>query len=68
MFEFYLRIGIYFFCILLALFGMSALDFNRFLKQDRVVQAQVLYFVICCALSYLMGNFMIALMYRFYKG
>lgn len=68
MFEFYLRIGIYFFCFLLALFGMSALDFNRFLKQDRVVQAQVLYFVICCALSYLMGNFMIALMYRFYKG
>ena len=33
MFEFYLRIGIYFFCFLLALFGMSALDFNRFLKQ-----------------------------------
>lgn len=68
MFEFYLKVGIYFFCFLLVLFGMNAFDFNRFVKQGKVVQAQVLYFVICCALSYLMGNFMIALMYRFYKG
>ena len=68
MMEFYLRVGIYFFCFLLCLFGMSALDFNRFIRQGKVVQAQILYFVVCCALAYLMGNFLMALIYRFYAG
>ncbi|MBQ6334267.1 MAG: DUF1146 domain-containing protein [Erysipelotrichaceae bacterium] len=68
MLEFYLRVAIYFFCFLLALIGMNALDFNRFIKQGKVVQAQILYFVICCALAYLMGNFLMALIYHFYKG
>ena len=68
MIEFYIRVAIYFCCFLMALFGMSGLDFNRFIRQGKVVQAQVLYFVICCVLSYLMGNFVMALIYRFYKG
>ena len=67
MLDFYLRVIIYFFCFLLALLGMGALDFNRFIKQGKIFQAQVLYFVICCALAYLMGSFMIALMYHFYR-
>ena len=66
MFDFYLRTAIYFFCFLLALFGMSGLDFNRFIRQGKVVQAQVLYFVISCALAYLMGNFLMALIYYFH--
>ena len=68
MFEFYLRVGIYFLCFLLALFGMNGLDFNRFIRQGKVAQAQVLYFVISCALAYLMGNFLMALIYHFCKG
>ncbi len=66
--DFYMRVFIYFFCFLLALYGMSALDFNRFVKQNRVMQAQILYFVIACCLSYLMGSFLMAVMYRFYRG
>lgn len=68
MFDFYMRVTIYFICFLMALFGMSAVDFNRFLRQGKVVQGQVLYFVLCCCLSYLMGSFVIALMYHFYRG
>ena len=68
MFDFYLKVGIYFFSFLLALLGMSALDFNRFVRQGKVMQAQVLYFVICSALAYLMGNFLMSLMYHFYRG
>ena len=68
MMEFYLRVGIYFFCFLLTLFGMNALDFNRFVKQGKVLQAQILYFVLSCALAYLMGSFLMALIYYFYKG
>ena len=65
MFEFYMRVLVYFFCFLLSLYGMSALDFNRFVRQGRVTASQVLYFVICCCMAYLMGSLMIALMYRF---
>ena len=39
MFDFYLRAGIYFFCFLIVLFGMSALDFNRFIRQGKIAQA-----------------------------
>ena len=65
MFDFYIKVLIYFLCFLLSLYGMASFDFNRFVKQGKVVQAQVLYFVLCCCLAYLMGNFVMALMYRF---
>ncbi|MBQ6492471.1 MAG: DUF1146 domain-containing protein [Erysipelotrichaceae bacterium] len=68
MFEFYLRVFVYFFCFLIVLFGMNALDFNRFLRQGKVMQAQVLYFVIACALAYLTGSFFMSVIYYFYKG
>ncbi|MBQ9424803.1 MAG: DUF1146 domain-containing protein [Erysipelotrichaceae bacterium] len=68
MFDFYLRAGIYFFCFLIVLFGMSALDFNRFIRQGKIAQAQILYFIVSCALAYLMGNFLMSLIYYFYRG
>lgn len=63
--RFYLKVGIYFFCFLLSLFGLSGLDFNRFIRQGRTVQAQVLYFIISCCLAYLMGSFLMAVIYYF---
>ena len=68
MFDFYLRAGIYFFCFLIVLFGMSALDFNRFIRQGKIAQAQILYFIVSCALAYLMGSFLMSLIYYFYRG
>ena len=68
MFEFYLRVGIYFFSFLLCLFGMGALDFNRFIRQGKVMQGQVLYFIIAASLSYLLGSFLMSMIYYFYKG
>ena len=63
--KFYLKVSIYFFCFLLSLFGLSSLDYNRFIKQGRTVQAQVLYFIIACCLAYLMGSFLMAVIYYF---
>ena len=68
MIDFYARAAVYFLCFLIVLYGMSALDFNRFIRQGKAAQAQILYFVISCALAYLMGNFLMSLIYRFYKG
>ncbi|MBQ2657808.1 MAG: DUF1146 domain-containing protein [Erysipelotrichaceae bacterium] len=63
--KFYLKVSIYFFCFLLSLFGLSSLNFNRFIKQGRTVQAQILYFIISCCLAYLMGSFLMSVIYYF---
>ena len=66
MIDFYLKVGIYFISFILSMFGLNALDFNRFVKQGKVAQAQALYFILTCALAYLLGSFIMAIMYRFY--
>ncbi|MBQ0035923.1 MAG: DUF1146 family protein [Firmicutes bacterium] len=63
MINFYVKAIIYLFCFLLSLFGLSSLDYNRFLKQNRVAQAQTLYFIIAFSLAYLMGTMIINLIY-----
>ena len=64
--DFYLKVFIYFVSFLIALFGLDALDFNRFLKKGRVAQAYVLYFVLAASLSYLLGNFLMSIIYYFH--
>ena len=65
MIDFYLRVIIYLICFMLSLYGLSALDFSRFLKQGKVLPAQVLYYIRSCSLAYLLGNFLMAIIYRF---
>ena len=65
MIDFYLRVIIYLICFMLSLYGLSALDFSRFLKQGKVLPAQVLYYILACSLAYLLGNFLMAIIYRF---
>ena len=68
MFEFYIRVAVFFFSFLLSLYGLNALDFNRFIRQGKVMQGQVLYFILAASLSYLLGSFLMSLIYYFYKG
>ena len=63
MLDFYIRVAIYFICFLFSMYGLSGLDFNRLLKQGKVAQGQILYFVIACCMAYLMGQFMISIIY-----
>ena len=68
MFEFYIRVAVFFFSFLLSLYGLNALDFNRFIRQGKVMQEQVLYFILAASLSYLLGSFLMSMIYYFYKG
>ena len=68
MFEFYIRVAVVFFSFLLSLYGLNALDFNRFIRQGKVMQEQVLYFILAASLSYLLGSFLMSMIYYFYKG
>jgi len=61
--DFYLRVLIYLVCFIISIYSLSAIDFNRFLKQGKVASAQILYLVLACCLAYLLGNFLMAVIY-----
>lgn len=65
MIDFYVKVIIYFISFLLAFYGLNAIDYNRFLKQGKVLQGQVLYLVLTCSLAYLFANFLMNIIYRF---
>ena len=65
MYRFYLRVLIYIICFIMVLFGMSSFDYNRFIKQGKVSQGWILYFAVAFALAYLVGSFLMSIIYYF---
>lgn len=63
--DFYIRVIIYFVCFGISLFGLSALDFSKFIKKNKVTETWVLYFVVGACMAYLLGQFLMAIIYRF---
>ena len=57
--AFYIRAAVYIICLLLSFYGLSALDFKKFLKQGYVRQAQILYVLLVLALAYLSAGFIL---------
>lgn len=49
----------------MVLFGMSSFDYNRFIKQGKVAQSWIFYFAIAFALAYLVGSFLMSIIYYF---
>lgn len=64
--DFYTRVIVYLICFVICMFGLKAFDFNRFIKSNHVKEAWVLYFIICIALTYLLGQFVMSVTYYFY--
>lgn len=65
MLRFYLKIIVYLVSYIACMYGLSALDFNRFLKQGKPAAAQILYILISLAMAYLVGNFLMGIIYYF---
>lgn len=63
--EFYIRVIVYLICFVISLFGLKAFDFNRFIKQNKSLEAWVLYFIISICMAYLLGQFMMDIIYYF---
>ena len=51
------------FCFILSFTGMSAVDFERFLKKGHVREAQILYWLLVLALATLAAQFVMAFLY-----
>ncbi len=58
------RIFIHFLGFFVAMIGLSSIDFNRFLKKNKVWQAQMLYLVLAMALGYLFAQFLLAIQWQ----
>lgn len=56
MFEYIFRIGTYLITFIASLFALSGLDFNRFIKQGKTAQAQLLYILLALCIAYLSGS------------
>lgn len=59
MYKWWIKIGIYILAFIVSLCGLSALDFNRFLKKNKPFQGQLLFYLISFAMAYLIGQFFI---------
>ncbi|MBR2812054.1 MAG: DUF1146 domain-containing protein [Solobacterium sp.] len=57
--QFLIRSFVYIGCFLLSLYALDALDYSRFLKKDRVRQAQILYVLLAMGISWLCGSFLL---------
>ncbi len=53
----HLRTILYFIAFPITVYALDAFDFNRFLKQGKVMQARILYLLLCFGISYLAVNF-----------
>ena len=63
--EFTLKIVVYLICFIICMYGLGAFDFSRFIKKNKNTEAWVLYFVIAMCLTYILGQFMMSIIYWF---
>jgi uncharacterized integral membrane protein (TIGR02327 family) len=56
------NIAIHFLGFFIAMFGLTALNYEKALRQGKVAQAQVLYIACSMALGYLIAQFLIQLL------
>lgn len=63
--KFVFKVLIYLLCFILVMFGLSALDFNKLIKKNKVNEARVLYIVLAMIITYLLGSFLMDIIYYF---
>ncbi len=56
-----IRVLVYFGGFALSLYALSALDFNRFLRKNRTIPAQILMLLLAMAMGTLVAQFLLAL-------
>jgi uncharacterized membrane protein YwzB len=63
--QYIYKLVIYFCCFGVAMYALGALNYEKFLRVGRTVQAQVLFIVLAMCIALLMGDFLINLIYYF---
>ncbi len=55
--KYLVRFAVYMCSFIVAMIGMNSLNYEKFIRKNRVWQAQLLFFLIAISLAYLVGNF-----------
>ena len=53
-----IKIYLYTIVLFLVIWMMDSVDFNRFFKKNKNLQARILYLMICIVITYMVVNFM----------
>ena len=59
--DVYIDYLVYLISLGLSMYGLSALDFNRFVKASKPMRAQTLYLILSFVLAYLLGSMILTL-------
>ncbi|MEG0564388.1 DUF1146 domain-containing protein [Anaerorhabdus sp.] len=62
--PFVIRITVYLVCFAATMYGLSSINYEKFLKGGKVTQAQVLYLLVALAIAKLAGDFLLSLAYK----
>ncbi|MDP2813407.1 MAG: DUF1146 domain-containing protein [Erysipelotrichaceae bacterium] len=58
------RILLYMFTFFLAMAGLTSVDFTKFVKKNKVTEAQILYISVAMVMAYAMAQFLLALLWK----
>ncbi|MEG0077143.1 DUF1146 domain-containing protein [Anaerorhabdus sp.] len=62
--PFVIRTTVYLACFVATMYGLSSVNYEKFIKKGKVIPAQVLYLLVALAIAKLAGDFLLSLAYR----
>ena len=61
--NFIIKLIIYMVCFGISMYGLGALNYEKFLRSGKTMQAQVLFIIIAMSIAWLMSQFLINITY-----
>lgn len=65
MWPFLKELLVYFVAFGVSLYALSGVDFEKIMRKGRSAQIQALYIILSMAIAYLLGQFLLAIMYHY---
>lgn len=62
--TFIARVALFLVCFVICLYALLAFDYQKIMIKGRTLQVQIFVIVVAMGLAYLMGSFIMAIMYR----
>ena len=63
--QYIFELFVYFTCFAVAMYALGALNYEKFLRRGRTMQAQVLFIVMAMCIALLIGDFIMNFIYYF---
>ncbi|MEA4874654.1 MAG: DUF1146 family protein [Anaerorhabdus sp.] len=64
MLDFIIRLFVYLGCFVLSMYGLSSVNYEKFIRNGKVKQAQVLYLLVAMGIAKLAAEFLMNIAYK----